>query len=55
MSGLGEWNMRGINGRAKKEDMVDVFDRESFSSLPSVRRKSKGLGSFLGVGYLASG
>ena len=41
---LGTWNVRGINGTAKREKLVDVFRKGKFKFLALTETKLKGNG-----------
>ena len=42
VSQLGTWNVRGINGTAKREEVVDVFGNGKFELLALTKTKLKG-------------
>ena len=41
---MGAWNVRGINGIEKSEDVVDVFRKGKFEFLALTKTKLKGNG-----------
>ena len=57
MNHLGTWNVRGINGIAKREEMVDVFKKGKFELLALTETKLKGKGevSWSGVNVIFAG
>ena len=54
---LGTWNVRGINGNAKREERVDVFKEGKFELLALTKTKLKGKGevSWCGVNDIIAG
>ena len=44
MNCLGTQNVRGINGTAKREDVMDIFRKGKFELLALTETKSKGNG-----------
>ena len=54
---LGAWNVRGINGTAKREEVVDVFREGKFELLALTETKLKGNGevSLRGVNSITTG
>ena len=54
---LGTWNVRGINGAAKREEVADVFREGNFELLALTEMKLKGKGeiSLCGVNGIVVG
>ena len=54
---LGTWNVRGINDRKKREEVVDIFKKENFEllALTKTKLKRKGEVSWSGVNAIFAG
>ena len=44
VSHLGTWNVRGINGNAKREEVVDIFKKGKYEMLALTETKLKAKG-----------